>query len=184
MKCCYFCTTPENHWNKVKNIGNTQHIHRHIFVCAYTYTYGVGHGNPLSYSCLKNPWTEEPHRLQSMGSPRVRHDLGTKPPPNIHVIHNWVTIFPRFPPPHHLLNYTSFLSKKILHDFNQQKAFKEVTGSDQRGQMSWVKLFLASLVSISSHSPHNIPSKNAKELERMSEVVIRSWKGVFLPLLN
>ena len=24
------------------------------------------------------PWTEEPGRLQSMGSQRVRHDLGTK----------------------------------------------------------------------------------------------------------
>ena len=26
------------------------------------------------------PWTEEPGRLQSMGSQRVRHDLATKPP--------------------------------------------------------------------------------------------------------
>ena len=24
-----------------------------------------GHGNPLQYSCLENPWTEEPARLQS-----------------------------------------------------------------------------------------------------------------------
>ena len=24
----------------------------------------------------ETPWTEEPHRLQSMASPRVRHDLG------------------------------------------------------------------------------------------------------------
>ena len=29
---------------------------------------GVGNGNPLQYSCLENPWTEEPGRLQSMGS--------------------------------------------------------------------------------------------------------------------
>ena len=28
---------------------------------------GGGHGNPLQYSCLENPWTEEPGRLQSMG---------------------------------------------------------------------------------------------------------------------
>ena len=30
---------------------------------------GEGHGNPspLQYSCLGNPWTEEPGRLQSMG---------------------------------------------------------------------------------------------------------------------
>ena len=24
---------------------------------------GGGHGNPLQYSCLENPWTEEPGRL-------------------------------------------------------------------------------------------------------------------------
>ena len=28
---------------------------------------GEGNGNPLQYSCLENPWTEEPGRLQSMG---------------------------------------------------------------------------------------------------------------------
>ena len=31
-----------------------------------------GHGNPLQYSCLENPWTEESGRLQSMGWQRVR----------------------------------------------------------------------------------------------------------------
>ena len=35
---------------------------------------GEGNGNPLQYSCLENPWTEEPGRLQSMGSLRVGHD--------------------------------------------------------------------------------------------------------------
>ena len=39
---------------------------------------GEGNGNPLQYSCLGNPWTEEPGGLQSMGMRRVRHDLGTK----------------------------------------------------------------------------------------------------------
>ena len=29
---------------------------------------GEGKGYPLWYSCLENPWTEEPGRLQSMGS--------------------------------------------------------------------------------------------------------------------
>ena len=29
---------------------------------------GEGHGNPFRYSCLENPWTEEPGGLQSMGS--------------------------------------------------------------------------------------------------------------------
>ena len=33
-----------------------------------------GNGNPLQYSCLENPWTEEPDRLHFMGSQRVRHD--------------------------------------------------------------------------------------------------------------
>ena len=28
---------------------------------------GEGNGNPLQYSCLENPWTEESGRLQSIG---------------------------------------------------------------------------------------------------------------------
>ena len=35
---------------------------------------GEGNGTPLQYSCLENPWTEEPGRLQSVGSWRVGHD--------------------------------------------------------------------------------------------------------------
>ena len=31
----------------------------------------VGNGNPLHYSCLEIPWTEEPGGLQSMGLQRV-----------------------------------------------------------------------------------------------------------------
>ena len=31
---------------------------------------GGGNGNPLQYSCLENPWTGEPDRLQSMRSQR------------------------------------------------------------------------------------------------------------------
>ena len=40
---------------------------------------GGGNGNPLQYSCLENPMTEEPGGLQSMGSQRVRYDweMGT-----------------------------------------------------------------------------------------------------------
>ena len=35
---------------------------------------GVGHGNPLQYSCLeKICWTEKPGRLQSIGLQRVGH---------------------------------------------------------------------------------------------------------------
>ena len=36
-----------------------------------------GNGTPLHYSCLENPWVEEPGRLQSMGSLRVGHDWAT-----------------------------------------------------------------------------------------------------------
>ena len=35
---------------------------------------GEGKGNPLQYSCLENSMNEEPGRLQSMGSQRVRHN--------------------------------------------------------------------------------------------------------------
>ena len=33
-----------------------------------------GSGNPLQYYCLENPWTEEPSRLQTMGSQRIGHN--------------------------------------------------------------------------------------------------------------
>ena len=35
---------------------------------------GGGHGNPLQYSCLGNPWTEEHGRLQFIEPQRVGHD--------------------------------------------------------------------------------------------------------------
>ena len=35
---------------------------------------GVGNGYSLQYSCLRNPWTDEPGGLQSTESPRVRND--------------------------------------------------------------------------------------------------------------
>ena len=38
---------------------------------------GEGDGTPLEYSCLENPWMEEPGRLQSMGSLKVGHDWAT-----------------------------------------------------------------------------------------------------------
>ena len=36
--------------------------------------FGEGNDTPFQYSCLENPWMEEPGRLQSMGSLRVGHD--------------------------------------------------------------------------------------------------------------
>ena len=35
---------------------------------------GEGNGNPLRILARRIPWTEEPGRLQSMGSQRVGHD--------------------------------------------------------------------------------------------------------------
>ena len=35
---------------------------------------GGGHGSPRQYSCLENPVTEEPGRLQIMGSQRIGRD--------------------------------------------------------------------------------------------------------------
>ena len=35
---------------------------------------GGGNGNPLLYSCLKNPMDGEPGGLQSKGSLRIRHN--------------------------------------------------------------------------------------------------------------
>ena len=35
---------------------------------------GGRHGNPLQFLAWRIPWTEEPGRLQSIGSQRVRHD--------------------------------------------------------------------------------------------------------------
>ena len=35
---------------------------------------GVGNANPLQFYCLGNPVGEEPGRLQSMGSRRVRYE--------------------------------------------------------------------------------------------------------------
>ena len=39
---------------------------------------GEGIRNPLQYSCLEIPWTEEPGRLQSMGSQSIRQDRAAK----------------------------------------------------------------------------------------------------------
>ena len=55
-----------------KHISNTENSKPFISVIIREVN-----GTPLQYSCLENPWTEEPGRLQSMGSLRVRHDWAT-----------------------------------------------------------------------------------------------------------
>ena len=39
---------------------------------------GEGTGYPLQYSCLENPWTEEPSKLQSMGSEKIQTRLSNQ----------------------------------------------------------------------------------------------------------
>ena len=48
-----------------------------LYLMTVSMGYGEGNGTPLQYSCLEIPWTEEPGRLQSMGSWRVGHDWVT-----------------------------------------------------------------------------------------------------------
>ena len=51
------------------------YIQNDIHYCMYKF--GEGNGNPLQYSCLEIPWTEEPDGLQSIGWQRAGHDLTT-----------------------------------------------------------------------------------------------------------
>ena len=39
---------------------------------------GGGNGNPLQYSCLENPWTEEPGGLQSMKLQKLSEETTAK----------------------------------------------------------------------------------------------------------
>ena len=53
---------------------------------------GGGNSNPLQYSSLEIPWTEEPGELQSMGSQKVRHDLATKQQHQPKILHCWTKL--------------------------------------------------------------------------------------------
>ena len=57
--------------NLLANTGDTRDVSSIPGLRRYP---GVGNGNSLQYSCQKIPWTEEPGRIQSMGSQRVGHD--------------------------------------------------------------------------------------------------------------
>ena len=46
-------------------------VYNRTKLCTIT---GEGNCTSLQYSCLENPWTEEPGRLQSTGSLRVGND--------------------------------------------------------------------------------------------------------------
>ena len=56
-----------------------------VFIPGWGRASREGNGNPLQYSCLKNPMDRAAWQAmgsQSMGSQRVGHDLKTKPPQN------------------------------------------------------------------------------------------------------
>ena len=52
--------------------GDDHTEHLGVFFSELHLGIGEGNGNPCQYSCLENPWTEEPGRLQFMESLRVR----------------------------------------------------------------------------------------------------------------
>ena len=68
-----------------------------------TQVHSLGQEDPLekemathsSILAWRNPWTEEPGGLQSMGLQRVGHNLTTKPPPGID--HNYYFFLLKLP---------------------------------------------------------------------------------------
>ena len=44
---------------------------------------GEGNGNPIQYSCMENPVDTGACRATVHGVTRIRHDLVTKPPPEL-----------------------------------------------------------------------------------------------------
>ena len=68
------------------------HTHCHMlmtYIENRLFLLGEGNGNPLQYSCLGNPWTEEQGGLQSMGSQRVRHNPGLNNSSPVHLSHGF-----------------------------------------------------------------------------------------------
>ena len=57
-----------------RNINNLRYADDTTFMAESKEELGEGNGTPLQYSCLENPWIEEPGRLQSIGSLRVGND--------------------------------------------------------------------------------------------------------------
>ena len=68
---------------------------------------GGRHGNPLQYSCLENPRTEEPGRLQPMGLKRVGHNLSTLA--CTHVQQNTLYLKHKILKSHHVLIILAYL---------------------------------------------------------------------------
>ena len=52
----------------VKNLpANAEELRDAVLIPGWGRSLGGGNGNPLQYSCLKNPTAEKPGGLQSMG---------------------------------------------------------------------------------------------------------------------
>ena len=65
------CERSEHHWGKCTRLWAEG------FVEQQGWGTREGNGTPLQYSCLENPCTEEPDRLQSTQSLRVRYNWAT-----------------------------------------------------------------------------------------------------------
>ena len=65
------CEHSEHHWGKCTRLWAEG------FVEQQGWGTREGNGTPLQYSCLENPCTEEPDRLQSTQSLRVRYNWAT-----------------------------------------------------------------------------------------------------------
>ena len=117
---------------------------------------GGGHGNPLQYSCLENesPWTEEPGRLQSIGSQRVGHDWsnwripGTGEPGGLpsmgshRVRHDWIDLAAAAAAEateHAVLSiwFSSFILIAAPHSNNMRKPRHREVASFASGPRSW-----------------------------------------------
>ena len=53
---------------------------------------GAGNGNPLQYSCLKNPMDRGARQATVHGVAKLRHDLATKPPPLVIITNTYNTL--------------------------------------------------------------------------------------------
>ena len=67
----YMTTGKTRAWTRRTFVGKVMSL---LFNMLSRLVIGEGNGTPLHFLAWKIPWTEEPGRLQSMGSLRVRHD--------------------------------------------------------------------------------------------------------------
>ena len=61
-------------YRRKESMKKTENARKEVFVCEYVVVSEKAMAPHSSTLALKIPWTEQPGRLQSMGSLRVRHD--------------------------------------------------------------------------------------------------------------